>query len=287
MEKYYQSELAICSTICCSALPKLKAVPQKKWVRRAFTRSAPEYDYVAQLQRNIGHQLLSMLEKYPFHQIPGVILDAGCGTGYFTVELHTRYSGEKIVALDISEGMLKIARKRIRDQKIHYICADVELLPFQNNSINCIYSNLSIQWCPNIADALYEFYRVLTIDGIFLFSTFGTDTLCELRHAWAHADNYSHVNDFYSVSELSDMLKVHDFSVHILEEKTYRIQYHSVLELMDEIKRLGAHNVTINRPSHLIGKKAFQTMIEAYAAQTGQGRIQATFQTILGMAVKV
>ena len=63
-----------------------------------------------------------------------------------------------------------------------------------------------LQWC-NEPDAVFrECRRVLKPGGLLTFTTFGPDTLVELRRAWAAADGRTHVNRFIDMHDLGDAL---------------------------------------------------------------------------------
>ena len=90
------------------SLPKLPGgLPDKRQVAASFSRAAASYDSVAELQRDVGSELLSRL---PDDFVPARWLDLGCGTGYFSRALGERFAAGHGVALDIAEGMLDHAR---------------------------------------------------------------------------------------------------------------------------------------------------------------------------------
>jgi malonyl-CoA O-methyltransferase len=257
--------------------------PDKRWVGRSFGSAAHGYDRVAGLQRAVGGRLLSFRPDHARRS--GVIVDVGTGTGYFAAELTSLYPESRLIALDIAEGMLQVARKRLGhpgSESRHCVCGDAEALPLADRSVDLIFSNLAIQWCANLAGVFREFRRVLKPEGVALFSTFGAQTLSELRTAWAAVDAYSHVNVFADVDAVATALRDLGFAEIGLETEMRTLEYNDVHGLMHELKGLGAHNVTANRPRHLTGKKTLQTMVDAYAAQMGDGVIRASFETIYG-----
>ncbi len=79
----------------------------KQAVADAFSRAAISYENAAQLQREVGEELLSLAAPYLNIRREGRCVDAGCGTGYFS--RYWRAQGKMVVALDISEGMLQRA----------------------------------------------------------------------------------------------------------------------------------------------------------------------------------
>jgi malonyl-CoA O-methyltransferase len=66
----------------------------KRRVRRAFERSAKDYDNVAVLQREVGARMLERLDLVRIK--PAHILDVGCGTGQITCDLMRRYRNGRV-----------------------------------------------------------------------------------------------------------------------------------------------------------------------------------------------
>lgn len=81
----------------------------KKQVAHSFSRAAATYDSVANLQRKVGELLLKKLMPNPEVQ---VVLDLGCGTGYFTPQLQSKFPQALVVGVDIAEGMLQFAKTK-------------------------------------------------------------------------------------------------------------------------------------------------------------------------------
>lgn len=266
--------------------PKLTdSRPEKRWVGRSFGAAASSYDGVAALQRSVGQALLS---RWPERLGSlGAILDVGTGTGHFAAELSARYPQSRLIALDISEGMLRVARDRLgAGEAGACVCADAEALPLADGSVDLIFSNLAIQWCDDTRQAFREFFRVLKPAGTVIFSTFGGATLAELRRAWATVDRYSHVNEFAGVRELGMALREAGFTRVCLETERRSVEYADVGALMRELKSLGARNLTAGRPRHLTGKRSLQRMIEAYEAQMPAGVVRASFEIVVGWVRK-
>src|SRR5215472_7416278 len=175
-------------------------------LRASFERASAGYEAAAGLQARIAAELLERLELFRF--APGVVLDLGSGTGRVTPELKRRYPRARVIALDLAPGMLREARRHQRPwRRFARVCGDALRLPLRDGSVDLIFSNLMLQWCEPLAAALTEVRRVLKPSGFFAFSTFGRDTLQELRSAWAQADDrFNHVNHFPEVHEAGDAL---------------------------------------------------------------------------------
>ena len=257
-------------------------VLEKTKIKHSFSDAANTYDSVASLQRQIG---LDLLNSQALDNLQGVVLDLGCGTGFLTQELAPHCHHASLIALDLSQMMLERCREKV-GLKSHYICADAEKLPLKAQCLNAIFSNVALQWCYPIDEALSELHRVLASEGTLLFSTFGSDTLCELKAAWANVDDFVHVNDFYTFGELQSALDNAGFVGITLKRIRYLRQYANALELMHELKHIGAHNVNQTRSKTLTSKKALKTLISTYP-KNEVGGIDATFDVIYVMARNV
>ena len=148
----------------------------KSLSRRAFEKAALAYDEAAVLQREVATRLVERLEYMLLE--PAVVLDAGVGTGYCTLDLVQRYPTAKIVALDIASAMLQQTRIKLEKEKnISYLASDVENIALADNSIDLIVYSLNVQWCNDFNKDFAEFNRVLKPGGCILFSSFGPDAL--------------------------------------------------------------------------------------------------------------
>lgn len=263
----------------------------KKQLRTAFERAAHSYDQAAVLQREISNRMLSRLEYIKYR--PDVILDAGSGTGYGSQQLAKRYPKSQLIALDIAWTMLSHARPNtawwqrllpLLQQRTDYVCADIEQLPIKNESVGMVWSNLAFQWCNNLEHTFAEMHRILRTDGLLLFSTFGPDTLKELRQSFAQADAFSHVNRFIDMHDIGDLLVHNGFSTPVMDMEYITLTYSDVISVMRDLKAIGAHNVLLGRQQGLMGKNKWQQAINAYEKLRRDGKLPATFEVIYGHA---
>jgi len=250
-------------------------------IKHAFSNASNTYDSVAQLQREVGCDLLT---QFLSKKLTGNVIDIGCGTGFLTQALLPDCENVNLIALDLALPMLRATREKLVDS-VSYVCADAENLPFAKDSIDTLLSNVALQWCQPIDGALNELQRILNKDCTLIFSTFGSQTLCELKTAWASVDDFPHVNTFYNAQQLQQSLQKAGFNHLEIKVQQYLPRYESVLDLMRELKHIGAHNVHSARSRHLTTKTALQTMIENYP-RTKSGEIVATFEVIFVKAKK-
>lgn len=267
-----------------------EASPDKRLVRRSFERAARRYDESAFLQREIGNRLLAHLE--PIRIEPARMVDLGSGTGLFFDALLQRYPRAELVGIDFALAMLEAAhsrtpwwRRALKGRSPALVCADAERLPLANASADLVFSNLALQWC-NPVKAFAETARVLATGGLFLFSTFGPDTLKELRAAFAAVDGHAHVNTFVDMHDLGDELVAAGFADPVMEMETLTLEYPDVERLARDLKAIGAHNVLPDRPRGLSGRGRWTRMAERYEALRRSGALPATFEVVYGHAWK-
>lgn len=263
----------------------------KREVRRAFNRAAAGYDAAAVLQREVCARMLERLDYIRLQ--PAHILDAGSGTGWGTRQLGERYPQAGIVALDIAIGMLATARgtsswwqKLFSGSKQHFVCADAEALPLAAQSVEMVWSNLALQWCNDLPATFVELQRVLKPDGLLMFSTFGPDTLKELRQAFTGVDRHSHLNRFADMHDIGDMLVHAGFSEPVMDMEYLTLTYDDVRGVLYDLKRIGAHNATAGRGQGLMGKNVWARLTENYERMRRDGKLPATFEVVYGHAWK-
>ena len=260
-----------------------KSLIDKRLARRAFEKAAGTYDEAAVLQNEIGDRLMERLDYIRLQ--PSRILDLGAGTGMFTGALMKRYRKADVVALDIAQPMLRCVKQRAGWlRKPGCVCADAERLPFADSSFDLVFSNLMLQWCVELEVVFTELQRVLRPGGLLLFTSFGPDTLHELRGSWQQVDGYSHVNAFADMHDVGDALLRTRFADPVMDVERLTVTYADVWKLMRELKQIGAHNVTAGRPRGLTGKARMQRLVGAYEHYRSQGVLPASYEIVNGHA---
>lgn len=269
-------------------------------VRRAFCRAAATYDGAAVLQREVGARMASRLDYVKV--TPTRVLDVGCGTGEAVGELSVRYAEARVIAVDAALPMLQAARERARRGRSllrrllpsplagardpWFVCADVNALPLPGVAFDVVWSNLLLQWVNDLPRAFGELRRVLKVGGLLTFSTFGPDTLHEVRRAFARADGHTHTNRFVDMHDLGDMLVGAGFADPVMDMEKITLTYDDAGAMMRELKHLGATNATRGRPHGLTGRGRWQRMLAALEGERRDGRIPATFEVVYGHAWK-
>jgi malonyl-CoA O-methyltransferase len=231
-------------------------------IAKSFGTAANSYDVSARLQRFTGKQLIPWLAPQPKNVDEFTVLDLGSGTGFFTDILASSYT--QVIGFDLSKKMLDYANGK-RKNTIHWIEGDAHHLPFQDASIDIIYSNLVIQWCDPLSSAIDEILRVLKPGGSFIFSTLVDGTLHELKSSWAQVDNEPHVINFKTDNQLNALFTSKSTGK-LVEQMSQDIvlEYEHVLHLAHELKGLGANYVPSQKNKGLSGKDKWFQMTESY-----------------------
>jgi len=272
----------------------------KARARASFGRAANTYDAAAILQKKVRDEMLNRLDLVKLN--PHTILDAGCGTGIASHALQQRFEKSQVVSLDFALPMLQKTRSTGRNTSLlrqvknllggvkqNLLCADIESLPLANASIGLAWSNLAIQWCNDLDAALQEFHRVLQPEGLLMFSTFGPDTLKELRLATTGQGGVTSVSRFIDMHDIGDALVRAGFSSPVLDVERFTLTYDDVKSVMRDLKSIGAHNATDGRARGLSGR-GFLTKLEASYEQfrlgekSDGGKLPATFEVVYGHA---
>ena len=263
--------------------------PEKRAARRAFDRAAARYDDAAALQQEVGRRLLEHLD--PIAIQPKRIVDLGCATGPHLEALERRYPQAKVIGVDVSEAMLARARKRspwwrrFSGGGPALARADAERLPLAAASCDFIFSSLTLHWCDPPA-YFGEAERVLSTEGLLLFSTFGPDTLKELRAAFAGVDEAPHVHRFIDMHDLGDALVHAGFRDPVMEMENITVEYADVAAMARELRDTGGANAWPGRRRGLMTPARWKRMTEGYERFRRGGALPVTCEIVYGHAWK-
>ena len=254
-------------------------------VRRAFSRAAAGYDAAAALQAEVRTRLLESLAYLDDRQ-PSVVLDVGSGTGHAAAAMRKRWPKARVVALDLALPMLRQARRQAGWWKpFNRVCADARALPLAEGSVDVIFSNLCLQWVEDLPAVFAGFRRVLRPGGLMVCSSFGPETLAELREAFALGDASPHVSPFASIAQFGDALLSAGFRDPVVDRDLFNLTYPDLPALMRELRAIGATNAMASRRRSLTGRARFAAAAAAYEPlRDGQGRLPSSWEVIYAQA---
>jgi malonyl-CoA O-methyltransferase len=244
----------------CLMINSVKFKIDKIAVANSFSKAASHYDQFAQLQRDIGNKLFSSLATTQ----TGNCLDLGCGTGYFSEKLLNEAPIKSLICFDLSAGMLNFLQNN-RNLAVCCVQGDMDLLPFADNQFSSIFSNLAMQWSSDLNQTLMQLKRILASGGELNFSTLLAGSLKELSDAWLTVDQEPHTNTFLTLANIQEMLANVGFSEVTIKTETITLYYKNVLEVMRDLKGIGANQVHRHKQHKLQGRSLINKLEEGYA----------------------
>lgn len=251
----------------------------KETIKNNFSKYAKSYDKYSSIQDMCAATLISRITRCDFKKI----LDIGCGTGNFTGLLRRRFPTADIKALDISEGMIDIAKKKLKDKGIEFILGDAETVEL-GEEFDLIGSNASFQWFGKLERTIPKYSRLLTQGGVMIFTVFGRKTLCELGASLKEVfgeDVSVASRDFPGEKMIKDTMR-RCFNKAVIEEETRMEKPHSLKALLTQIKYTGTRGNGIDKK--LWTQKTMENLERIYKKRFGG--IVATYQVFFCKGVR-
>ena len=150
-----------------------------KQIQKMFDRISSRYDFINHiLSFGIDVQWRKKLVYRLARHTPNRILDIATGTGDLAILSAQKISNAHIIGMDISEGMLRLSRKKVIEKKlsdrIRMVHGDSENIPFKEDYFDAITVSFGIRNFENLSSGLLEMYRVLKPEGHLLILEFST-----------------------------------------------------------------------------------------------------------------
>ena len=245
----------------------------RRAARRRFERAAKTYPKFSRLEAEVAARMLERLDYIRLE--PRRILDAGSGPP--RRDLRKRYPKAMAIALDFSLAMLPQPGfwKWITDQRLVAVCADMQTLPLADASVDLVWSNMALHWLSDPLPALHELRRVLSPDGLLMFSTLGPDSLKELRAA----AGASRVHAFIDMHDLGDMLLHVGLATPVMDMEVLTFEYPDADTLLRDLRGSGQTSARADRPRGLAGRTFGQRLRHALGDKP-----KATFEVVYGHA---
>ncbi len=235
---------------------------------------ARSYDHYAVLQHEIADRLIDRLSF--FKAKPSRILEIACATGFLTAKLSAMYPDAAITAIDSSDNMLAIAKEKNLPNVI-FLKQDIFQSAFRAGQFDAIIFNCFPEDHADLPRLLERCYAWLAVGGFLMFSTFGVDTLKELRSAFVASGQQVHLKDYVDLHPIGDMLLHIGFFQPVMNAEWVTLTYRSLHGLWEDLKGTGSY--------------AFdQDQLNAVAAAYDEMRVDdvypATYEINYGMAEK-
>ncbi|WP_316827195.1 bifunctional demethylmenaquinone methyltransferase/2-methoxy-6-polyprenyl-1,4-benzoquinol methylase UbiE [Pedobacter miscanthi] len=120
---------------------------------------------------------------------PRIMLDVATGTGDFAFEAIKKLHPEKVIGVDISEGMLEVAKKKINERNLNEIftvqVGDSEGLHFENDTFDAITCAYGVRNFENLEKGLTDMYRVLKPNGKMVILEFSKPKVFPVKQLYS------------------------------------------------------------------------------------------------------
>jgi len=267
-------------------------------VLRRFSAGAARYEAHAHAQRLSAADLLAytvasmgpapgrgrafkILEPGPNRGRAFKILEPGCGTGLYTRMLLDAFRGASVFGVDVSQAMVRVAKRGIGDPRARFAVVDAEEIA--TGSYDLVTSNAVFQWFLSLPRTLARMASLLPRGGLLTFSFFGPGTYAELDAALRASALRRGARDgsrvaaaaFHTREEISDALSA-AFPRWDVGERRYHQEFPTLADLLRSIRYTGTRGDG-GRESWSPGKLA--RVEEAYRER--DGGIKATYQVFL------
>ena len=259
----------------------VSAMLNARHIRRRFDRAAEQFDSVDFVHAETRQGLFERLEGLTTKA--ATVVDLGCATGAAIPQLSKRFGRAHVVAVDTSANMLAASKRRKSwFARSSFVQANAAALPFANETVDVIFSNLMLPWVTDPKPVFNEIARVLRKEGLFAFATLGPDSLAELGEAWSGIDGYQHVNRFSDMHDIGDGLVGAGLRDPVLDVDRLKVSYRNASSLFDDLSAMGGRNALAGRPPGLTGRSRFHAMTRAVEARSPEPGVSLDLELVYG-----
>jgi SAM-dependent methyltransferase len=163
-----------------------------------------------------------------------------------------------------------------------------EALPLSPGSLDLVVSALAFQFVNDLPGVFAQIRRALRPDGLLMAAVIGGDTLTELRQSFAVAEAEleggvsPRVAPFADLRDVGALLQRAGFALPVTDVDRVVVRYGNAFDLMNDLRRMGATNILVERRRTFTRRATMLRMAEVYAGRfaDADGRIRATFDVI-------
>lgn len=259
-----------------------------------FARRAP-LDEAQFLYGEVAQRMLQRLSY--IRSNPLAILDAGCGAGHAIDPLRARYPNARYTGIDSCQPILKTAItrhsgkrglwNRLRNKptaETRFLKGDLAQTGMPPNSIDMVWSNMALHWHPEPHLVLAEWRRLLTANGLAMFSCLGPASLQEIRAALHNGDLQTATPEFVDMHDFGDLLNENGFTDPVMDQETITLTFKSPEKLLSDLWVLGG-NPSVGRRAGLPGRTWREKLMQSLEKQRHlDGTIHLTLEVAYGHA---
>jgi malonyl-ACP O-methyltransferase BioC len=227
----------------------------------------------------LGDRLHDITRTFP------ITLDLGCHGGDLAACIPAHSDVQTLINCDLSPSMAALARSH---NGAASLASDEELLPFKEQSLDLVISNLSLHWINDLPGTLSQICRALKPDGLFLATMLGGETLKELREALMEAEIEiegglsPRLSPFAEIKDAGNLLGRSGFALPVADRETITVSYEDPIKLMIDLRGMGETNANAKRRTTFSRRETMMRASEIYEKKftNEEGRIPATFEII-------
>ena len=237
------------------------------------------YDYIREsAAANLADRLFDINKEFDFG------LEVGCARGDLLSSLIDSNKIRVLSQLDNCIGALTKPNTKFP------LLMEYNATYLKKGSFDVAIANLSLHWINELEDFFCGIYNLLVADSPFLISMFGEFTLCELAASLRDSEmrilgGFSpRISPFIKLSDLANLFNVAGFKLITVDQDYITVRYPGMLELMQDLGRMGESNCTSGRKFHL-RRDVIRLAEEEYRKRYGgsDGTVSATFEVIYGI----
>lgn len=243
-------------------------------IRQGFNRAKITYDQHCQLQMQIGKKLIETICDGEI--ISPHILDLGCGTGLVTHILANAQPHRQLTGLDVADELLKLAKGRFAN-KGTFVCADFNKIPIDNEQLDLVFSNMTLQWSSNIGGTLREITRVIRPGGYLAFTLPVEGTFARIKQWLFRLTGQWHLNEFMLITHIMEQLKNGGFKTMVNNLDDYHLFFPDLTSAFRSMKKVGA----------LISQQPYKPLTKSVYQETFNENITLDYKILTIIAKKI
>jgi len=221
-------------------------------IKRSFRKNLDTYDAHATAQNIISNVLHDIIINH-YQKKPRSILEIGCGTGFLTRNIINSYIPQHYYLNDLNEQVTELLAKYIKDCPHTFLIGDAQTIEMPFN-IDLVISASTLQWFNNPQNIFKKIANLLSDEGYFFFSTFGSQNLQEIKQLTSQGLEYLQCTELKTILE-------DDFEIFFVFEEIISLTFNSPINILKHLKYTG-----VTGPFSTIWTKAkLDRFVENYA----------------------
>lgn len=224
---------------------KSSDLSKKKQVEEMFDNISSNYDFLNHfLSFGIDNIWRRKTIKIVAENNPKLILDVATGTGDLAFAAQKRINPDKIIGLDLSNGMLEVGRSKIEkrnlNDKLEFIQGDSENLPFENQYFDTVMVSFGVRNFENLNKGLSEIFRVLKKEGKIVILEFSKPKTFPIKQSY-------HIYSKFILPVFGSLISKDKSAYHYLPESVAAFPEGD--GFLNELKKVGFINLKLNKLS--------------------------------------